>query len=128
MFSVKVPAGFPSPADDYLEDGCDLNKLLVRNPPSTFFYTVGGDSMDKGGIFDGDKVIVDRSLEAVAGDIIIGVIPGDGHTIKRLRFRRGRPYLMPESHNPEHKPRPIKDGEELLVWGVVTGSVRQYRR
>jgi DNA polymerase V len=127
-FTVKVPAGFLSPADDYLEDGRDLNRLLVRNAAATFFYTVSGESMDRAGILDGDKVIVDRSLEAVAGDIIIGVIPGDGHTIKRLNFRNGRPYLMPESNNPEFKPRSIKDNEELIVWGVVTGSVRQYRR
>ena len=127
-FLVKVPAGFPSPADDYLEDGVDLNRLMVRNAPATFFYTVSGDSMDKAGILNGDKVIVDRSIEAKSGDIVIAVIPGDGHTIKRLRLRGGKPALMPESSNSDHKPRLFKDDDELHIWGVVTGVVRQYRK
>lgn len=127
-FSVRVPAGFPSPADDYLEDGCDLNQLLISNAPATFFYRVSGDSMSKAGILHNDLVIVNRALTAVDGDIVIAVITGEGHTIKRLNLRRATPVLEPDSHNPEHKPRGFADGDELIVWGVVTGCVRQFGR
>lgn len=126
--SFRVPAGFPSPADDYLDDGCDLNQLLVRNAAATYFYTLSGDSMDRANLPDGCKLLVDRSAEAKEGDIIVAYIPGDGHTCKRLTYELGRPVLVPESSNPCHKPRPIADGEELWILGVVTASIVQFRR
>lgn len=127
-FSSRVAAGFPSPADDYLEDGIDLNSLLVTNPPATFFYTVEGDSMDRAGILAGDRVIVDRSLPAKHGDIVIAVLPGEGHTIKRLYHRSGGVRLDPDSHNARHQPRVFSGDDELILWGVVTGCVRRFRR
>lgn len=83
QISMRVPAGFPSPADDHLEEGCDLNDLLVRNPVSTYFYTVEGDSMNLAGIVEGCKLTVDSSLEARHGDVVIAIINGEGHTVIR---------------------------------------------
>lgn len=127
-FTSRVAAGFPSPADDYLEDGIDLNRLMVTNPPATFFYTVEGDSMDRAGILPGDRVIVDRSIRPKHGDIVIAVLPGEGHTIKRLHHRNGAVRLDPDSHNPRHQTRTFAGDAELILWGVVTGCVRRFRR
>ncbi len=128
-FATKVSAGFPSPADDYLEDGIDLNRLLVKNAPATFFYTVENeaDSMDLVGIFGGDKLIVDRSIEPKTGHIILAVILGEGATVKKLKLSRSSVQLIPQSSNPTHKPRSLKEGEEALIVGVVTSVIRQFR-
>ena len=124
---TKVAAGFPSPADDYLEEGIDLNRLLVRNAPATFFYTVesGADSMDQAGIFGGDRLIVDRSIEPRSGHIVVAMIIGEGATVKRLKLVGGNIRLVPDSSNPKHRPRSFKDGEEVLLIGVVTSVIRQ---
>lgn len=128
-FAVKVAAGFPSPADDYLEDGIDLNKLLVRNAPATFFYTVESeaDSMDLAGIFGGDRIMVDRSIEPRSGMIVLALILGEGATVKELDIRGGRARLVPRSSNPKHKPRVISDGDEVHIIGVVTTAIRQFK-
>jgi len=128
-FAVKVAAGFPSPADDYLEEGIDLNKLLVRNAPATFFYTVESeaDSMDLAGIFGGDRIMVDRSIEPRSGMIVLALILGEGVTVKELDIRVGRARLVPRSSNPKHKPREISDGEEVHIIGVVTTAIRQFK-
>jgi len=128
-FATKVSAGFPSPADDYLEDGIDLNKLLVKNAPATFFYTVEAeaDSMDQAGIFGGDKLIVDRSIDPKTGHIVLAVILGEGATVKKLKLGRNALQLIPQSSNPAHKARSLKEGEEALIVGVVTGVIRQFR-
>lgn len=125
--STKVAAGFPSPADDYLEDGIDLNRLLVRNPPATFFYQVetDADSMNQAGIFGGDRLVVDRSIDPRTGHIVLAVITGEGATVKKLRLGRGSLQLIPQSTNPCHKPRTFKEGEEVVVIGVVTSVIRQ---
>lgn len=127
-FTVKVPAGTPGFDDGCADERCDLNEMLVRDASSTFLYTVTGDSMDRAGIFDGDKVLVDRSLQAQSGDIAVVVLPGEGQTIKRLRLSQGTALLVPESYNPSHLTRKILTGEEWVVWGVVTAVIRQCRR
>ena len=123
LISFKLPAGFPSPATDYLEDGLDLNAFLVQHKEASFIFQVKGHSMQHAGILDGDKVIVDKSLQARHGDIVVAVVDGD-FTIKRL-FKRGqRIELHPD--NPAFQPMVFVDGQELKIWGVVVGSIRRY--
>lgn len=121
-FLVKCPAGFPSPAADYVEFGLDLNDYLVKHKAATFIFDVCGDSMCSVGIFDGDKIVVDRSVEARHGMIIVAILNGE-HTIKRLHITQGGIELRPE--NPCYSPIRLKEHEELVVFGVVVGIVRK---
>lgn len=123
LLSHRISAGFPSPAGDYVEDGLDLNNYLVQNKPATFMFTVRGESMIVAGIHDGDKVVVDRALKAKHNDIVVAVVDGE-YTIKRLYKYRGRIELRPE--NPDYQPITLTEGNELQIWGVVTGVVRKY--
>lgn len=120
----KIAAGFPSPASDYMEPGLDLNDYLVPNKASSFLFTVAGDSMAGAGIMDGDKVIVDRSVNPVHGKIVIAVVNAE-YTLKRLFHFNGRLELR--SENRAYSPIPIVEGCELEIWGVVVGVVRRYR-
>lgn len=128
-FEMRVPAGFPSPADDYLEEGIDLHKLLVRNAPATFFYTVekDSDSMDEVGIRGGSRIMVDRSIDARSGMIVLALILGEGATVKELEIRGSRIRLLPRSSNPIHKPRTLKEGQEVTIIGVVTSVITQFK-
>jgi DNA polymerase V len=119
----RLSAGFPSPAADYAEDGLDLNDYLVRNKPASFMFSVKGDSMVNAGIVEGDKVIVDRSINARSKDIVVAVVNGE-YTIKRLYKTASRVELRPE--NPNYQPIVFKEGSELEIWGVVVGVVRRY--
>jgi DNA polymerase V len=116
LFASKVPAGFPSPADDHLEANIDLNQQCIKHPAATFFVKVQGHSMIGAGIHNGDMLVVDRSLEAQSGSIIIAVVNGE-LTVKRLLLNDGEVWLWPE--NPEYLPVQIKEGMELHIWGVV---------
>lgn len=120
LYSCPVSAGFPSPAEDYLEGKLDLNKKLIKNPAATFFVRVSGDSMLGAGIHAGDILIVDRSLEARDGRVVIAVVNGE-LLVKRLRRERGRLYLV--SENPEYPPLLVTDLMDFEVWGVVTNVV-----
>jgi DNA polymerase V len=124
---VRVPAGSPMPAEQSFDESCDLNRLMIRNPAKTRIFTVEGDSMNRTGIEEGDRLIVDCGLEARDGDIVIAIVLGDGHTLKRLRTRGPRPQLVPESTNPVHKIRELREHDEWLIWGVVTGALKQFR-
>jgi len=117
-----VPAGFPSPASDYTEDGLDLNAYLIRHRAASFYFSVEGDSMSGAGILDGDKVLVDRAIEPRHGHIVIAVINND-YTLKRLYRRTGVIELRAE--NPAYRPIRLKEAEELQVWGVVIGVIRK---
>lgn len=112
-----VAAGFPSPADDFLEEPINLNRLLIKHPSSTFFLRVSGDSMIGAGIFDKDLLIVDRSLAPSSGKIIIAAIDGE-LTVKRLIIKNKQIFLSPE--NPSYDEIIIQDPSSLHVWGVVT--------
>lgn len=125
VFSSRVPAGFPSPADDYLEAVLDLNALLITDPPATFMVRVAGDSMVGAGIGSGDILVVDRSLTPVHGDVVLAIVDGD-FTVKRLHKRGSRVALIPE--NPAYAAIELHDGQELQIWGVVTGCVKQFRQ
>jgi len=117
QYLCPVPAGFPSPAEDYIEDTLDLHKYVVRNSASTFFLRASGDSMIGAGIHDGDILVVDRSLSPVSGKVVIASIDGE-LTVKRLRKRGGRLFLLPE--NLQYEPMDITDHENTVIWGVVT--------
>ena len=115
LYSSKVQAGFPSPADDHVDEFLDLNQHLVKHPASTFFVKVSGDSMLNAGIHPGDILVVDKSLSPVNGKIVIAVINGD-LTVKRLIKNSLGIFLYPENQ----KFKPIKVTENTLIWGVVT--------
>ncbi len=120
LFMVPVSAGFPSPADDYVEGSLDLNEHLVKNPAATFFVRVAGDSMIDAGIHPGDILIVDRSLEPVDKKIVIAVINGE-LTVKRIRIKSGQIYLVAE--NDRYKPVHITPDMTFDVWGIVTSVI-----
>jgi DNA polymerase V len=117
LFLESVSAGFPSPADDYLEAKLDLNKHLIKNPSSTFFVRVTGDSMQDAGIYSGDILVVDRSLTAKDGSIVIAVIDSE-LLVKRINFIKNKIFLLPE--NSKYKPIEISGDMNFEVWGVVS--------
>ena len=120
LYSCKISAGFPSPADDHLERNLDLNSHLVKHPAATFFVRVNGDSMINAGINDNDILIVDRSLKPSHGKTVIAVV--DGHmTVKRLYKESGKLILMPE--NTLYKPIEIKEDMNIEIWGVVVTAI-----
>ena len=120
LYSSKVSAGFPSPADDNLEKSLDLNSYLIKRPAAAFFVRVNGDSMINAGINDNDILVVDRSVKPSHGKVIIAVLDGQ-MTVKRLYKRSGKIILMPE--NDLYKPIEIQDHMSMEIWGVVTSSV-----
>ncbi|MBA2657176.1 MAG: translesion error-prone DNA polymerase V autoproteolytic subunit [Tatlockia sp.] len=122
LYSSTVRAGFPSPADDYIETYLDLNAYLIKHPASTFFVRASGDSMVGAGIHHGDLLIVDRSLEATEGRIVIAAI-NDELTVKRLRRDKGRVQLCPENAN--YSLIEISEGQQLVIWGVVTSVIHE---
>lgn len=123
LFGARIAAGFPSPADDHLEDSLDLNEHLVQHPAATFFVRVEGDSMTGVGIHDGDLLVVDRAREPKSGAIVVAVINGE-LTVKRLSLEGERIRLMPE--NPHYQPLEIRDGMDLVIWGVVAHAVHSF--
>ena len=123
-FSTSVSAGFPSPADGLIEKSLDLNEYIIKNPPSTFFVRVSGDSMIKAGIFDEDILVVDRSLDAKNNDVVIAVLNSE-FTVKRLRINGKKVYLLPD--NDKYQAIEILDGMDLTIWGVVTNVIHKLR-
>ncbi len=129
--SVELPeikAGFPSPAQDYVENGIDLNRELVKNPSSTFFGRARGSSMEGAGIFDGDLLIIDKSLEPREGAIAVCFIDGE-FTLKRIHFERHEGqvtaiWLQPE--NEQFTPIKVTQDNQFIIWGIVVHSVRSF--
>lgn len=122
LYSSKVQAGFPSPADDYIERHLDLNSELIKNPASTFLLRAVGDSMIDAGIFSNDILIVDRSLEPADGKIVIAALNGE-LTVKRLVRQKGRVQLV--AANIHYKPIDITEEQDLVIWGVVTRVIHE---
>jgi len=116
IVGMQVPAGFPSPADDFIEGKLDLNTMVIKNPTATFYMRVQGDSMIDANIHDGDMIVVDRSVEAVHGKIVIAVLDGE-FTVKRLYRKDGIIKLIPENSN--YSEIILHKEQELFVWGVV---------
>jgi len=123
IFTSRVQAGFPSPADDHLEDTLDLNTYLIHHKEATFFVKAQGESMLGAGIHQGDILIVDRSLPAKSGKIVIAVVDGE-FTVKRLHKYKGNITLKAE--NPDFKDIKVDGTSELIIWGVVTSVIHQY--
>lgn len=122
LFAHKVSAGFPSPADDYLEAHIDLNQLLIKKPAATFMLRAIGDSMIGVGIFPGDLLIVDRSLTAQHHQIVIALLNGE-LTVKRLYHKQGIVKLLAENNNYP----PIMINGELEIWGVVRHVIHSFK-
>lgn len=122
LYSNSVQAGFPSPADDYIESRLDLNTYLIKHPAATFFVKAQGDSMKNAGIQSGDMLVVDRSLEALHGKIVIAAINGE-LTVKRLFKRDGKVKLLAE--NPSYSPIDITEEQDVVIWGVVTHVIHK---
>ena len=124
LFLDRVPAGFPSPAQDYVEQTLDLNELCIKHPAATFFVRVEGDSMIEAGIYPNDILVVDRSVRAEHGDIVIASFHGE-LTVKELELK---PITRLIPRNKAYQPIDVPEGCELDIFGVVTSVVRNMRR
>ena len=120
LYACAVQAGFPSPTDDYIEGTLDLNKHLIKHPTATFFMKDSGESMLKAGIHPGDILVVDRSLEAKHGKIVIAAVDGQ-LTVKRLYKTAKGTYLRPK--NDGYRSIKLEEGNDLVIWGVVTNVI-----
>jgi DNA polymerase V len=124
LFVDSVSAGFPSPADDYVEQTLDLNELCIKHPAATFFVRVDGDSMIEAGIYPKDILVVDRSVRAVHGDIVVAAV-GSEMTVKELQTQ---PTLRLVPRNSVYSPIDFHDGAELEIFGVVTNIIRNLKQ
>lgn len=122
LVDAFISAGFPSPADDYLEAKLDLNQLLIQNPSSTFFARVRGSSMVDVGINDGDILIIDKSLEPKPNSVLVCFIDGE-FTVKKVMKANGDFYLMPQ--NKEFEPIKVNKDSDFRLWGVVTYCIHK---
>lgn len=120
LYIERVPCGFPSPAQDYVEQRIDLNALMVQHPSATYFVRVSGESMIEAGINDGDMLVVDSSLTASHGDIVVAAVHGE-FTVKRLQLH---PCLQLMPMNTKFKPIAIQTEDALEVFGVVTFVIK----
>ncbi|MBO7223038.1 MAG: translesion error-prone DNA polymerase V autoproteolytic subunit [Kiritimatiellae bacterium] len=122
LMSNTIAAGFPSPAEQYVEAPLDLNQLLISRPAATFFLRVAGDSMIDAGIFEGDILVVDRSIEAKDGMIVVACVDGE-FTVKTLKKNTGSIRLEPA--NSSYPVITFKEGMELRIFGVVTSTIHR---
>lgn len=120
-----IRAGFPSPAQDYLEQAIDLNKELIRHPASTFYGRVVGDSMRDEGIEEGDILVIDKSLELMDDDLAVCFIDGE-FTVKRVRLETDSAWLVPS--NSEYPLIKVTKDNEFIIWGIVTYTIKKNRR
>jgi DNA polymerase V len=125
LFTHKVKAGFPSPADDHMEQGIDLNAYLVQRPAATFMMSVSGCSMQDAGIHDGDMVLVDRSLTPRDQDIVVAIVNQE-MTLKRFIKNANGSFTL-KAENPEFEDILVKQGDELECFGVVVSVIRKTR-
>jgi len=127
LIGSRVEAGFPSPADDFIERSLDLNEQLIDNPIATFFVRASGHSMHGAGIHDGDLLVVDRAITPASGNIVIALIDG-GLTVKRLSKQGTKASLLPEPSDSDqgtYKPIEITIETDATIWGVVTWSLHR---
>ncbi len=123
LYQSAPQAGFPAPGDDMVEMSLNVHDLLVKHPESTFFVRVEGDSMEGAGIFSGDVLVIDRSIEPRSGMIVVAAVDG-GLVVKRLRIDHVGMWLCSEQDG--YAPIFVADTRECFIWGAVTGSVRQF--
>ncbi|MGZ0020336.1 LexA family protein [Nitrosomonas sp. wSCUT-2] len=127
LFSTKVAAGFPSPADDHVEKRLDISEFMIDHAASTFFVTIKGDSMIDVGLLPGDKVVVDRSKTANIGDIVLAVVDQE-FTIKILDYGANKmPRLLPANSTGAYRPIYIRPDTQFEIFGVVIGSFRRFK-
>jgi DNA polymerase V len=117
LFLSPIPAGFPSPASDYVDKSIDLNEILIKNKVATFLVRAIGDSMIEAGIFSGDILIIDKSITPANKNIVVAILNGE-FTVKRFVKDRNRIFLQPE--NKKYKNIEISDEDDFKIWGVVT--------
>lgn len=117
-----IHAGFPSPAQDYIENGIDLNRELIRHPASTFYGRAVGDSMIDAGIDEGDILVIDKSLDAANGDMAVCFIDGE-FTLKYIEIDNGRMFLCPA--NPKYSKIEVLPDSQFAVWGIVTYTIKR---
>ncbi len=126
QLAPAIKAGFPSPADDYLQDRLDFNRDLIRHPETTFYGRVSGDSMIDAGINDGDIAVIDKSIEASDGDIVVGFVNNE-FTIKYLDLtHKEEGYIELRPANKKYKPIRINESDDFEVWGVVVWTIRNW--
>ena len=127
QFAPTIKAGFPSPADDYTHDSIDFNRDLIRNPDATFYGRVDGDSMIEAGICDGDIAVIDRSVEAQNGDVVVAFVNNE-FTIKYLDLtHKEEGYIELRPANRDFQPIRIDDGDRFEVWGVVVWTIKNWK-
>lgn len=124
LYSQPIAAGFPSPAQDYVERTLDLNQLCIRHPSATFFVKVSGESMQNAGIYHEDILVVDRALQAKHGDIVVAFLNQE-FTVKELQLK---PQLQLRPHNPAFPLITIRETDEFEVFGVVSSVIRNLQR
>lgn len=120
-----IKAGFPSPAQDYLEQAIDLNKEIVKHPASTFYGRVVGNSMSEEGIEEGDILVIDKSLDLIDGDLAVCYIDGE-FTVKRVKLETDAAWLVPS--NSEYPPIKVTKENDFMIWGIVTYTIKKNRR
>lgn len=119
----KIPAGFPSPAADHIEQQISMDEVLNIRAPHVYLVSISGDSMQGAGIYDGDLAVVDRSIEPAHGHIVVALLNTEP-VCKRLSKRGHQVVLL--SENPKYPPRYVLEGDELTIWGVITSTVRSH--
>ena len=128
LIAPEIKAGFPSPAEDYLHDSIDFNRDLIRHPEATFYGRVDGDSMIEAGISDGDIAVIDRSIEASDGDVVVGYVNGE-FTIKYLDLsHKEEGYIELRPANKKYQPIRIDANDNFEVWGVVVWMIKRVKR
>lgn len=123
LYATRPAAGFPAPGDDQVEAALNVNDLLIKHPTSTFFIRVEGDSMEGARIFSGDLLVVDRAVATVSGQIVVAAVYGE-LVVKRYVVKGGVAALV--SEHPDYAPIAVAEADDVYVWGVVVGSVRQF--
>ena len=123
FFDVGISAGFPSPADDFIELSIDLNKELIKNKDTTFFAKVKGHSMKNAGINDGDLLIIDKSLEPQNNKIAVCQIDGE-FTVKRIKIEKDIVWLIAE--NEDYAPIKVTPENDFMIWGIVTNAIKTF--
>ncbi len=124
LYCYTISAGFPSPAEDYIDKKLDLNDYIIKHPAATFFVKVKGYSMQDCGISDGDLIVVDRALDPIDKSIVVAFLDGE-FTIKRVRIKKDKLYLVPE--NSGYKPIEVTKEMDFQVWGVVTHAIKDIK-
>ena len=125
LASEAISAGFPSPAEDYIEPGIDLNKYLIKNPISTFFLRVSGNSMNNAGIYNNDLLIIDRSINPIPGHIVVALLDGE-FTLKRLVKKKDNYYLKADKEN--YPAINLYEYTDIQIWGVAIYSIHELQK